>query len=131
MKPGDAPTVGTVDIRNTGSLSGTFTLSRSAPVDTDGANPLSGKLNLVVKDCGVWPDATTVEPCGDGDDTDVYGASTATLAGMSSPIALGTYAAGEKHRYEFSVSLDTSAGGRVPGRHVNGPVQLERRPVAG
>jgi spore coat-associated protein N len=110
IKPGDAPTVGTVDIRNTGTLSGTFTLSRNAPVDTDGANPLSGKLNLVVKDCGVWPDATTVEPCGDGDDTTVYGASTATIAGLSSPVALGTYVAGEKHRYEFSVSLDTSAG---------------------
>lgn len=110
MKPGDAATVGTVDIRNTGTLSGTFTLSRNAPVDTDGVNPLSGKLNLVVKDCGLWPDATTVNPCGDGDDTTVYGASTSTIAGMSSPVALGTYAAGAKHRYQFSVSLDTSAG---------------------
>jgi hypothetical protein len=109
MKPGDAPTTGEVDIRNTGSLSGVFTLSRSSLTDTDGSNPLSAKLNLVVKDCGVWPDATTVEPCGDGDDTTVYGASTATIAGMSSPVALGTFAAGEKHRYEFTVQLDSSA----------------------
>ena len=35
-----------------GSLSGAFTLSRSNIVDSDGANPMSGKLNLVVKDCG-------------------------------------------------------------------------------
>ena len=115
MKPGDPATTGTVDIQNTGTLSGTFSLSRNAPVDNDGSNPLSGKLNLVVKDCGVWPDATTVEPCGDGDDTTIYGASTATIAGMSSPVALGTYAAGEKHRYEFSVALDSSAGDAYQG----------------
>ena len=115
MKPGDPATVGTVDIRNTGSLSGVFTLSRSAPVDSDAGNPLSTKLNLVVKDCGAWPDPTTVEPCGDGDDTTIYGASTATIAGMSSPVALGTFAANAKHRYEFSVALDSSAGDAFQG----------------
>ena len=109
LKPGDTPVTGTVDIRNTGSLAGTFTLSRSAPVDSDVANPLSAKLNLVVKDCGAWPDANTVEPCGDGDDTTIYGAPANTVAGLGSPVALGSYAAGEKHRYEFSVGLDASA----------------------
>src|SRR5688500_12033464 len=32
LKPGATPVTGTVDISNTGSISGTFTLSRSAPV---------------------------------------------------------------------------------------------------
>ena len=115
MKPGGTAAVGTVDIRNTGTLSGTFTLARSAPADSDGSNPLSGKLNLVIKDCGVWPDPTTVEPCGDGDDTTIYGAPTATLSAMSSPVALGSYAANEKHRYEFTVQLDASASDAYQG----------------
>ena len=115
IKPGGTALTGTVDIRNTGSLPGTFSLSRSAPVDSDGSNPLSAKLNLVVKDCGVWPDATTVEPCGDGDDTTVYGASTATISGMTSPVSLGAFAAGEKHRYEFTVQLDASASDLYQG----------------
>ena len=116
MKPGDPATNGTVDIRNTGTLSGVFTLSRSAPVDTDGANPLSGKLNLVVKDCGPWTGGGTVaEPCDDGDDTTIYGATTATIADMSSPVALGTFAAGERHTYKFSVALDASAGDAYQG----------------
>ena len=109
LKPGDTPVTGTVDISNTGSLAGTFTLSRNAPVDSDSGNPLSAKLNLVIKDCGPWPDASTVEPCGDGDDTAVFGSPANTVSGMSSNVALGTYAAGAKHRYEFSVGLDASA----------------------
>ena len=115
MRPGDTPVTGTVDIRNDGSLSGTFSLSRGAPVDTDAVNPLSGKLNLVVKDCGLWPDASTVNPCGDGDDTVLYGAPSGTLAGMTGSIALGTFAAGAKHRYEFSAQLDSSAGDAYQG----------------
>ena len=109
MRPGDTPVTGTVDIRNTGSMSGTFSLSRSTPDDSDAANPLSAKLNLVVRDCGLWPAPTTPNPCGDGDDTVVYG-SPGTLAGMTGNVALGTYAAGAKHRYQFSAQLDASAG---------------------
>ncbi len=109
LKPGGSAATGVVDIHNDGSLSGVFTLSRSLVTNTDAANPMSAKLNLVVKDCGAWPNASTVEPCGDGDDTTVYGAPVATIAGMTAPVALGTFAGGEKHRYEFSVQLDASA----------------------
>src|SRR3982751_1520596 len=49
MKPGDSST-GTVDVQNNGTLSGAFTLSRSNIADSDGVNPMSAKLNLVVKD---------------------------------------------------------------------------------
>jgi spore coat-associated protein N len=110
MRPGDPASTGTVDIANSGSLSGAFTLSRQAPVDSDGTNPLSAKLNLVVVDCGSFASGTPV--CGDGDDVTKY---SGTIAGMTGSQALGTFAAGEKHRYKFSVSLDSSAGNAYQG----------------
>ena len=103
MKPGDAAT-GTVDIQNTGTLAGTFTLSRSALNDSDGANPMSQKLNLVAKDCGNFSAGT---PTCDVGDPSVY---SGTLAAMTASNALGTYAANEKHRYQFTVTFDSSAG---------------------
>ncbi len=106
LKPGETKT-GTVDIRNTGTLAGDFKLRRTALTDTPAANPLSAKLNLVVKDCGEWPNPTTAEPCDDGDDTTVL---TSTLAGMTGETALGNYGANEKHTYKFTVELDSSAG---------------------
>ena len=80
-------------------------------MDSDSANPLSGKLNLVVVDCGAFAGAGA-PTCGDGDDVTKY---SGTIAGMSGSQALGTYAAGEKHRYKFSVSLDSSAGNAYQG----------------
>jgi hypothetical protein len=110
LRPGDPATTGTVDIANSGSLSGAFSLARQAPVDSDAANPLSGKLNLVVVDCGAF--AGTTPTCGDADDVTRY---SGTVAGMSGSQALGTFAAGEKHRYRFSVALDSSAGNAYQG----------------
>ena len=104
MRPGDPATTGTVDITNTGSLSGAFTLSRGTVSDSDSGHPLSAKLNVVVTDC--------VATCGDGDDTPKY---TGTLAAMGQDIALGTYAAGATHTYRFAVSLDSSATNAYQG----------------
>ena len=111
MRPGDPATTGTVDIANSGSLSGAFSLSRQAPVDSDSSNPLSGKLNLVVVDCGAFAGATQ-PTCGDGDDVTTY---TGTIAAMTGSRALGTFAGGEKHRYKFSVSLDSTTGNAYQG----------------
>lgn len=111
LRPGDPAATGTVDIANSGSLSGAFTLTRQAPVDSDTTNPLSAKLNLVVVDCGKFVGATA-PTCGDGDDVTEY---SGTVAGMTGSQALGTFAAGEKHRYQFSVSLDSSAGNAYQG----------------
>jgi hypothetical protein len=108
MKPGDS-TSGTVDIQNTGSLTGTFSLSRSALNDSDGTNPMSQKLNVVVKDCGDFASGT---PTCDGGDPVKY---SGTLAAMTSSVALGNFAASEKHRYEFAVSFDSSAGNQYQG----------------
>src|SRR5204862_2787983 len=52
MRPGDPASTGVVDVQNTGSLGGAFTLAQSHLTDSDAANPLSGKLNVVVNDCG-------------------------------------------------------------------------------
>jgi spore coat-associated protein N len=107
MKPGDSST-GTVDVQNTGSLSGDFTLAKSGIVDSDGANPLSAKLNLVVKDCGDFSSGT---PTCDVGDPQVY---SGTISAMGT-IALGTFAANAKHRYEFAVTFDSSAGNAYQG----------------
>jgi spore coat-associated protein N len=107
MKPGDSAT-GTVDVQNTGSLSGAFTLAKSGIVDSDGVNPLSAKLDLVVKDCG---DFSSGAPTCDVGDPVKY---TGTVASMGT-VALGTFAASEKHRYEFAVTFNSGAGNAYQG----------------
>jgi hypothetical protein len=114
MRPGDPASTGQVDIGNSGSLSGAFTLTRGTPDDSDGTNPLSEMLNLTVVDCGAFVGATA-PTCGDGDDDTKYSGTIAAM-GAGTPVeALGTFAGGEKHRYEFSVSVDTSAGNAYQG----------------
>jgi hypothetical protein len=100
MRPGDPATKGTVDIKNTGSLASPFTLTKGSLVDAVSAGAMSTKLNVVVTDCGIDVN------CLLGTSTVLY---TGTLAAMTN-YALGTFAANEEHRYEFSVALDTSAG---------------------
>ena len=102
MKPGDIAT-GTVDIANTGSVGGTFTLSRSALNDSDAINPMSQKLNVVAKDCGDFAAGT---PTCIVADPNVY---SGTLAAMTGPNALGAYTPTTKHRYQFTVTFDSSA----------------------
>jgi spore coat-associated protein N len=116
LKPGGTAATGTVDIQNTGSLSGVFTLSRTAPVDSDTTNPLSSKLNLTVVDCGTF-NGSTAPSCGDGDDVTKYSAGTIAQMGTTGHLisGLGTYAASEKHRYQFSVALDSTATNAYQG----------------
>jgi len=111
LRPGAVATEGTVDVANTGSLSGAFTLKRETPVDSDTTNPLSGKLNAVIDDCGVF-NGSTAPTCGDGDDVTKYTGTVASLGTLSN---LGTYNAGVKHRYRFRVSLDQSADNNYQG----------------
>jgi spore coat-associated protein N len=114
MRPGDPAQDGDVDIENTGSLAGDFTLSRSTPSDDDPANPMSEKLNVTVVDCGAF--GGSAPTCGDGDDVQKYSGTLADMGTAGNEVdALGTYAAGEKHRYRFSVALDGSAGNAYQG----------------
>ena len=114
MKPGDAPRTGQVDIANAGTLSGAFTLTRGTPTDSDTGNRLSGKLNVTVVDCGAF-DGSTAPACGDGDDVTKYSGTLAAMGAGTAVQALGTYAGGEKHRYEFGVAVDSSAGNEYQG----------------
>jgi len=66
---------------------------------------------VIVTYCGVWTNASTANPCGDGDDAQKY-SGTLTAMGTTS---LGTFAAGAKHTYKFSVALDSSAGNQHQG----------------
>jgi spore coat-associated protein N len=108
MKPGAAPQTGTVDIANSGSLAGVFTLSRDRLASTDGGMPnpstFAEKVNLTVVDCGA--------ACGDAGDQTVYDG---TLAAMDDDLGLGTFDAGEKHRFQFAAQLDGSAGNEYAG----------------
>jgi spore coat-associated protein N len=105
MKPGDTAT-GTVDIKNTGSVSGAFTLGKTALTNSDTGTPMAPKLNVVVTDCG------TDVNCALGTSTNVY---TGTLAAMGTGIALGNFAGGAEHRYQFDVTLDTSTDNTYQG----------------
>jgi hypothetical protein len=110
LRPNGAAQTGTVDIENTGSLSGNFTLVRGAVTNTDAGNPMSAKLNMTVIDCGTFTGATPPS-CSDGDEVTKY---TGTLAAMGTT-TLGNYNAGVKHRYEFRVALDSSADDAYQG----------------
>jgi spore coat-associated protein N len=116
LRPGDPAAVGTVDIANSGSLSGAFTLTRGTPVDSDTTNPLSAKLNVVVEDCGTFSADGSAPSCTDGDEVTKYSGTLAEMGTAGHTIsALGSYAAGDKHRYRFSVSFDGSAGNAYQG----------------
>jgi len=92
LAPGDSQD-GTVDITNTGDVSGVFTLSKDNLVDSDGDNPLSEKLDLVVEDIGTptTPAAPAVKFSGKLGDMDER--------------AMGTLAGGAARRYRFTVTF--------------------------
>jgi spore coat-associated protein N len=102
-------TTGLVDIENTGTVAGTMKLSRIALSDSDTANPLSAQLELVVRDCGNF---SAGEPaCGPQDPALYVG----PLATMTQPSELGTFAPGERHRFEFTITLAASASNAYQG----------------
>jgi hypothetical protein len=118
MKPGGPPQTGVVDIKNTGSIDGAFTLSRDQLTSSDSGapnpSPFASKVDLWVVDCGkhsitntAYGPESVIPTCGDADDNTLYNS---TLAGQNAALALGTYHPGEQHRYWFGASLDSSAG---------------------
>src|SRR5215217_3644319 len=78
MRPGDAARTGQVDIGNAGTLSGAFTLTRGTISDSDGANPLSAKLNVKVVDCGAFVSGNP-PACGDANDQQKYQGALAAM----------------------------------------------------
>ena len=105
LRPGQTVN-GTVDIENTGSLSGAFTLSTSNVVDTAS---LLGQLDLKVEDCGTFTGTTPPNCAG----TNFVYNGKANAVGTP---ALGTYAANAKHRYQFSVTMPTTIANTFQGK---------------
>ena len=123
MKPGGPTQTGLVDIKNTGSVDGNFRLSRDQLTSSDttptNPSPFANKVDIWVVDCGAFSTVNgpygavdTTPTCGDADDHTLYLGS---LASQNSPIELGTYQPGEKHRYDFEASLAGSAGNEDRG----------------
>jgi spore coat-associated protein N len=110
MKPGDSAT-GQVRIKSTGTLGGTFSLSKDTLTDSGSTLPLSSQLTLNIVDCGV--DFT----CGNGDDvaTPVYNGNLAAMPSTS----LGTWGANaqpnSEHQYKFTVTLAGTADNNYQG----------------
>lgn len=116
MKPGAPAQTGTVDIRNSGSLAGDFTLKRDQLASTDNGTPnptpFATRVVLTVIDCGAYS-GSTAPACGDADDVNLY--DHAPLSGMDTAIRLGRFAAGERHRFQFAAALDGSTGNEYAG----------------
>ena len=105
LRPGGDAVKGEVEIENTGTLDDApFKLAKGTVTDSHATYKMSEKLNLSVVDCGTDLD------CDNGSSTPVY---SGTVADMGTPghtvAALGDFDADEAHRYEFSVSLASSA----------------------
>ena len=105
LKPGDNAT-GTIDIQNTGSIPGTFTLSTSKAVDTAG---LLGQLDLKVEDCGLYNGSATPS-CSTGT-TVVYNGKANAIGSRT----LGSYASTAKHRYQFTVTMPSTIANTFQG----------------
>jgi hypothetical protein len=105
LKPGDTKT-GTVDIQNTGSLSGGFKLATANPT---GDVALLGQLDVVVADCGTFS-GSTAPSC--SSPTTKYSGKVNALTNAD----LGTYAGDDKHRYQFTVSLPSSTDNTFQGK---------------
>ena len=73
----------------------------------DGTNPLAGKLNTTITDCGTDQNCAVT-----ADNTVKY---SGLLSAMSSTISLGNWAGAEQHTYKFVVSLDSCAGNDYQG----------------
>jgi len=106
MRPGDIE-VGEVDIENSGTLAGDFTLSTSAPT---GSAVLLSTIDLVVEDCGMYIGPIAPD-CTDGDEVERYNGKLNAVGAAG----LGNYAAADKHRYRFTVTLPGSAGDALQG----------------
>jgi len=108
LKPGDSVN-GTVDIQNTGSLAGAFTLQTSSVVDP---NALLGQLDLKVEDCGVYtgPGGATAPTCAG---TKFVYDGKASAVGTAT---LGTFAGGAKHKYVFTVAMPSGISNTFQGK---------------
>jgi hypothetical protein len=117
---------GTVDIANTGTVGGAFTLAESAIVDQDSADgatgngttrstsKLSDQLKLVIQDCGAFS-GVTPPACPADSDVSTGVKYNGALSGVGSSLTLSTYGVNEKRRYKFLVYLPDNGTPSSPG----------------
>jgi spore coat-associated protein N len=99
-----ATATGSVNIKNTGSASGTFTLTHTTPVDTPASPGLSKKLTLTIVDQG---DPACASSC--PANVTLY---TGTIFAEPASIALGQFAPNATHRYVYTMTFpDGGTGG--------------------
>ena len=101
LSPGHS-SASTVDITNSGDLSAALTLSMSGLTDTPASPALSGKVDLKIEDLGD-PSCSSSCPA----TTTVYSGKLGAMASQS----LGSWAAGAKHRFRFTVSMPDGGTG--------------------
>jgi hypothetical protein len=116
LVPGNTAT-GTVDIKNTGSATGTFTLAHTVAVDTPASPGFSKKLTLVVSDLGN-PECVSSCPA-------VVVLYTGLMSAMPSTIALGTFAPAATHRYQFTVTFPDSGTGGADNAYQGASTSVE------
>jgi spore coat-associated protein N len=115
MKPGDT-TSGTVEIKNTGDIAGTFTLAKSNLVDTPASPGLSNKLTLLVEDLGD-PACTTSCPA-------PVSKYSGALGNMGT-LALGSLASSETHKYKFTVTFPDGGSGGADNAYMGASTSVE------
>jgi hypothetical protein len=108
LAPGDTAS-GRVDISSAGAAGDMF-LRRGALHDSNQRRPLSERLTLVVRECGMFVSGRPPR-CERGDRI-VYAGS---LAYMAAPVSLGRFDGGERRRYAFRAVFRPSAGNAYMG----------------
>jgi len=104
LTPGKSDS-GFTDITNTGDVDGVFTLTKSNVVNSDTTNPLASRLDLVINDLG-----DPASPALPSSANAVYTGKLGAMGPVTMPAPL---AAGEAHRYQFTVTLPD--GGKPAG----------------
>ncbi len=117
LKPGAPDQTGIVDIRNSGSLPGSFSLDKDSISVTDAGAPedlksMDKEIDLTITDCGQFQGGTP-PACSNG--TTIYQGDLGDMPTES----LGSYAAGDEHRYQFAAHLDGSADNTYQGDGVS------------
>lgn len=115
MKPGGS-TTGTVDIKNTGDIAGTFTLAKSAVVDTPVSPAFSTKLTLTIEDMGD-PACTVSCPA-------AVSKYSGTVGAMGT-VAMGSFAAAESHRYKFTITFPDGGSGGADNAYMNAATSVQ------
>jgi hypothetical protein len=90
-----------------------FTASSANPANTFSSGTLA--ISNSSSNAAVGTFAGGAPTCGDSDDVSVYTGALPGIGTSASPITLGTFNGGDKHRYKFTVSLDSTADNSYQG----------------